>query len=190
MTSKLKKFRFVAANFAGSFLLFLVQPTIARMVLPRLGGASAVWNSAMLVYQLLLLGGYSYVHRTIGASNAGCVADRFPGLHLAAFADRSHQRQSSGRCQCVAVGPVVPDCIDRTSVPGRVDTSAVHPTMVRIDRPWRSLSALCSVQHEKIWRPDSASTDSRAVDRLVIEFQNHSFPGNTQRASEVGGASG
>ncbi len=54
--------RFTLAIFAGSFLLFLVQPMIARMALPRLGGAPAVWNSAMLVYQALLLGGYAYAH--------------------------------------------------------------------------------------------------------------------------------
>jgi SAM-dependent methyltransferase len=54
--------RFVATIFLGSFLLFLVQPMIARMVLPRLGGAPAVWNSAMLVYQALLLAGYAYAH--------------------------------------------------------------------------------------------------------------------------------
>jgi spermidine synthase len=53
---------FVAAIFAGSFLLFLIQPMVARMALPRLGGAPAVWNSAMLVYQALLLGGYAYAH--------------------------------------------------------------------------------------------------------------------------------
>jgi SAM-dependent methyltransferase len=56
------KLRFVLAILGGSFLLFLVQPMIARMSLPRLGGAPAVWNSAMLVYQLLLLGGYAYAH--------------------------------------------------------------------------------------------------------------------------------
>jgi hypothetical protein len=56
------RFRFIAAICAGSFLLFLVQPMIARMALPRLGGAPAVWNSAMLVYQALLLGGYAYAH--------------------------------------------------------------------------------------------------------------------------------
>lgn len=56
------KFRFVATICVGSFLLFLVQPMIARMALPRLGGAPAVWNSAMLVYQALLLGGYAYAH--------------------------------------------------------------------------------------------------------------------------------
>ena len=54
--------RFVATIFTSSFLLFLVQPMIARMALPRLGGAPSVWNSAMLVYQLLLLAGYAYAH--------------------------------------------------------------------------------------------------------------------------------
>ncbi len=53
---------FVAAILAGSFLLFLVQPLMARLALPRLGGTPNVWNSAMLVYQALLLGGYAYAH--------------------------------------------------------------------------------------------------------------------------------
>jgi hypothetical protein len=53
---------FIVTIFVGSFLLFLVQPMIARMALPRLGGAPSVWNSAMLVYQALLLGGYAYAH--------------------------------------------------------------------------------------------------------------------------------
>ncbi len=72
--------RFVATIFAGSFLLFLVQPMIARMALPRLGGAPAVWNSAMLVYQLLLLGGYAYSH------GLGRLAPRSQAaIHLSAF---------------------------------------------------------------------------------------------------------
>lgn len=53
---------FVATIFVGSFLLFLVQPMVARMALPLLGGAPNVWNSAMLVYQALLLAGYGYAH--------------------------------------------------------------------------------------------------------------------------------
>jgi len=53
---------FVLAILTGSFLLFLVQPLVARQALPRLGGAPAVWNSAMLVYQALLLAGYGYAH--------------------------------------------------------------------------------------------------------------------------------
>jgi len=53
---------FVATILIGSFLLFLVQPMVARMALPRLGGAPNVWNSAMVVYQVLLLAGYGYAH--------------------------------------------------------------------------------------------------------------------------------
>ncbi|MCC7395344.1 MAG: fused MFS/spermidine synthase [Sphingomonadaceae bacterium] len=53
---------FTATIFLGSFLLFMVQPMVARMALPRLGGAPAVWNSAMLVYQALLLAGYGWAH--------------------------------------------------------------------------------------------------------------------------------
>ena len=75
------RLRFVTTIFLGSFLLFLVQPMIARMALPRLGGAPAVWNSAMLVYQALLLAGYAYAHWISRA------APRVQaGLHLAAFA--------------------------------------------------------------------------------------------------------
>ena len=53
---------FIVTIITGSFLLFLTQPMIARMALPRIGGAPSVWNSAMLVYQLLLLAGYAYAH--------------------------------------------------------------------------------------------------------------------------------
>jgi SAM-dependent methyltransferase len=72
---------FVATIVTGSFLLFLTQPMIARMALPRLGGAPAVWNSAMLVYQALLLGGYAYAH-WIGR----LPMRRQAGLHLGLFA--------------------------------------------------------------------------------------------------------
>jgi hypothetical protein len=57
-----RRYLFVAAIVVGSFLLFLIQPMVARLALPRLGGAPNVWNSAMLVYQALLLGGYAYAH--------------------------------------------------------------------------------------------------------------------------------
>src|SRR5881409_47127 len=48
--------------FLSSTLLFLVQPMIAKMVLPLLGGTPAVWNTAMVFFQALLLGGYLYAH--------------------------------------------------------------------------------------------------------------------------------
>lgn len=53
---------FIATIFLGSFLLFLIQPMVARMILPRFGGSPQVWNSAMLFYQAVLLAGYAYAH--------------------------------------------------------------------------------------------------------------------------------
>jgi hypothetical protein len=49
-------------TFLAAFLLFLVQPMVARMALPGLGGSPAVWNTAMVVFQSLLLAGYAWAH--------------------------------------------------------------------------------------------------------------------------------
>jgi hypothetical protein len=48
--------------FLSASLLFFVQPLFAKMVLPHLGGAAAVWTTAMLFFQTVLLGGYAYAH--------------------------------------------------------------------------------------------------------------------------------
>jgi len=50
--------------FTGAALLFVVQPMVGRMVLPMLGGSPAVWNTAMVFYQAVLLAGYAYAHFT------------------------------------------------------------------------------------------------------------------------------
>lgn len=60
MTAPSARAVFFATIITGSFLLFLVQPMVARLALPLVGGAPSVWNSAMLTYQTLLLGGYGY----------------------------------------------------------------------------------------------------------------------------------
>ena len=48
--------------FVSAFLLFQVQPVIARMILPWFGGTSAVWSTCMLFFQMVLLLGYLYAH--------------------------------------------------------------------------------------------------------------------------------
>jgi hypothetical protein len=53
---------FVGAIFLSALLLFWVQPMFAKMVLPMLGGAPAVWNTAMMFFQTMLLAGYAYAH--------------------------------------------------------------------------------------------------------------------------------
>jgi len=46
----------------GAFLLFWVQPMFSKMVLPLLGGSTAVWSVAMVFFQAALLAGYLYAH--------------------------------------------------------------------------------------------------------------------------------
>ena len=53
---------YAATIFLSSFLLFLVQPLIARLILPWFGGSAAVWTTCMLFFQALLLAGYGYAH--------------------------------------------------------------------------------------------------------------------------------
>ena len=53
---------FTVATFLGAALLFLVQPIVARMALPVLGGSPAVWNTCMVFFQVVLLVGYAYAH--------------------------------------------------------------------------------------------------------------------------------
>jgi SAM-dependent methyltransferase len=48
--------------FTSAALLFLAQPMFARMLLPLLGGSPAVWATAMVFYQAILLAGYAYAH--------------------------------------------------------------------------------------------------------------------------------
>lgn len=55
---------FGAAILVSSWLLFLVQPMFAKMVLPRLGGTPAVWNTCVVFFQATLLVGYLYAHLT------------------------------------------------------------------------------------------------------------------------------
>jgi hypothetical protein len=53
---------YAAAIFLSAFLLFQVQPLIAKFILPWFGGSAAVWTAALLFFQLVLLAGYLYAH--------------------------------------------------------------------------------------------------------------------------------
>ena len=60
---------YAATIFLSSFLLFLVQPLIARLILPWFGGSAAVWTTCMLFFQALLLAGYAYAHFLVRRSS-------------------------------------------------------------------------------------------------------------------------
>ncbi len=46
--------------FTSAFLLFLVQPVMAKQILPWFGGSAAVWTTCLVFFQFLLLAGYAY----------------------------------------------------------------------------------------------------------------------------------
>jgi SAM-dependent methyltransferase len=51
---------YAGAIFLGAFLLFLVQPIIAKQILPWFGGSAAVWATCLVFFQMTLLVGYAY----------------------------------------------------------------------------------------------------------------------------------
>jgi len=51
-----------ATSFLSAFLLFQVQLILNKYILPWFGGSAAIWITSMLVFQILLLGGYVYSH--------------------------------------------------------------------------------------------------------------------------------
>ncbi len=55
---------YASTIFLSAFLLFLVQPIIAKQILPWFGGSSAVWTTALVFFQSTLLAGYAYADLT------------------------------------------------------------------------------------------------------------------------------
>jgi hypothetical protein len=54
--------RFALTIFLGAFLVFQVQPIVAKALLPWFGGTPGVWTTCMLFFQVLLLAGYGWAH--------------------------------------------------------------------------------------------------------------------------------
>ena len=51
---------YAATIFVSAFLLFLVQPVVAKQILPWFGGSAAVWTTCLVFFQTTLLAGYAY----------------------------------------------------------------------------------------------------------------------------------
>ena len=60
MHSSGSKLLFAGTIFSSAFLLFLVQPLIAKQILPWFGGSAAVWSVCMVFFQVTLFAGYAY----------------------------------------------------------------------------------------------------------------------------------
>src|SRR6185295_12677634 len=50
------------ALFVSALLAFWIQPLFAKLILPRYGGSPAVWTTAAMFFQVILLAGYFYAH--------------------------------------------------------------------------------------------------------------------------------
>src|SRR5579862_5847774 len=70
------------AIFLAAFLLFLIQPIFAKLILPWFGGSSAVWATCLVFFQTALLAGYLYAHLL---SQRGPIRQQ-PYIHIALLA--------------------------------------------------------------------------------------------------------
>lgn len=71
--------------FLSAFLLFMVQPMVAKQLLPVVGGSAAVWTTCLVFFQSALLAGYSYAHRVVGRLRPRAQAITHIGLLTAAL---------------------------------------------------------------------------------------------------------
>ena len=62
LASQKRPLLLAAPVFASAGLLFLIEPMLAKLLLPTLGGSPATWAACLVAFQLLLLGGYGYAH--------------------------------------------------------------------------------------------------------------------------------
>lgn len=75
-------FLYGATIFLSAFLLFLIQPIFAKLILPWFGGSSAVWTTCLVFFQTALLAGYLYAHLLTQSRDV----KRQPWVHVALLA--------------------------------------------------------------------------------------------------------
>ena len=53
---------FTLTVFVSAALVFMVEPMVAKIMLPLLGGGPSIWNTSLAFFQVMLLLGYGYAH--------------------------------------------------------------------------------------------------------------------------------
>ncbi len=71
---------FTFALFVSAFLLFVLEPMVAKSMLPKLGGTPMVWNTCVVFFQAALLAGYFAAHLSTRADLPRWVAWLYPAL--------------------------------------------------------------------------------------------------------------
>ncbi|HNS45368.1 MAG TPA: spermidine synthase, partial [Alphaproteobacteria bacterium] len=82
--NKTQSLAFTLTVFLSAYLLFVVQPIVGKAILPVLGGTPMVWNTTMMFFQILLLGGYFYAHTLSKIGSLKIQSALHAGLILAA----------------------------------------------------------------------------------------------------------
>ena len=101
---------FGLTSFLAAALLFSVQPMIGKMVLPVLGGTPAVWNTCLVYFQVMLLGGYLFAHGVITPKAPSCAGSVLFTLSLLAVL-----LALGYALQPIAIGPEVSEEFDRAA---------------------------------------------------------------------------
>ena len=152
----------------SAFLLFQVQPVIAKIILPWFGGSAAVWTTCLLFFQMVLLLGYLYAHavvrylkpRVADVLHAGAAAaERAGPADLSRGSPGSRPAAKSPPLAilgllALTVGlPVFPALHHRTAAPG-----LVRAPLQRRD----ALPPVCALQCRVDVRPDQLPGAVRA----------------------------
>ena len=126
--------------FLSAFLLFQIEPIIAKSIVPWFGGSAAVWTTCLLFFQLVLLGGYLYAHGTIRylqpkmprrGCTSGCWLVSLLALHVL---PRAEPEADGGR-GADAGDPAAAAGDRRPALPAAVHDRAAAPGLVRGPAP-------------------------------------------------------
>ena len=143
---------FALTIFTGAFLLFQVQPLIAKFILPWFGGTPAVWTTCMLFFQTCLLAAYAYAHLTVRYLTPRKQALLHTALLLAALAFLPivpHAHWKPGP----ADEPIGGDPAAADGLPGSAvfragsDKPAVAGLVQPVASRRHTVSAICAVEH-------------------------------------------
>src|SRR5581483_6511592 len=109
----------------SAFLLFEVQPVIAKMILPWFGGSSAVWTTCLLFFQTVLLIGYLYAHWV----HEKVSPRKQTWFHIAAL------------LASLAALPIIPGVAWKTAAPGNPSLTILALLAVTVGPPYLMLSS-------------------------------------------------
>ena len=131
---------YAATIFLSSFLLFLVQPIIAKQILPWFGGSAAVWTTCLVFFQSVLLAGYAYADWTtrLGARRQAMLHVALLAVSLALPADpRLERLEAAGRRAADRAHPAAARRDHRPAVLPAVDHHAAAAGVVLAPLPYR-----------------------------------------------------